>query len=328
MARVGEVEMELTLFSIIFLVGIVVMKKSIAFRKVNGMSSNEYQQSILNLIESSKDVIYFYEVNPMKFKYISPSLEKFLGHGVIEEAFKNPNVPFERIHPDDYEILSKKVRGELDYSQIIIQRWKDNSGKYRWFEEYATPVYANGQFIGVQGIIRNIDEKVKLQQELEYRIYHDTLTDIYNRDYFENEFESFNRNVNVPIAVVICDLDELKFVNDTKGHKAGDKLIIETARLLNQFSSDDHTVSRIGGDEFALIVTNKMENQIKQMIAEIRKTVEIYNLNHSKVKINMSIGYGYSPTSNEQMEAIFSHADKCMYEDKLRRKGNLIVDYI
>ncbi|NHM33730.1 hypothetical protein [Neobacillus terrae] len=63
----------------------------------------------------------------MKFKYISPSIEAFLGKGVIEEAKMNSFAPFECVHPDDYEILCKKVKGEIDYSQILIQQWKDNT---------------------------------------------------------------------------------------------------------------------------------------------------------------------------------------------------------
>src|SRR5690606_17391806 len=140
----------------------------------------------LQLVELSKDIIYYCEVKPeIKYRYVSPSVNKFMGPGIMEDSYKNPKITFERIHPDDYEILSKKISGDLDYSKPLIQRWKNEKGEYIWFEEYATPIYEKGDLIAVQGIIRNIDEKIKLQQDLEYRIVHDALTDIHNREFFE-----------------------------------------------------------------------------------------------------------------------------------------------
>jgi diguanylate cyclase (GGDEF)-like protein/PAS domain S-box-containing protein len=274
------------------------------------------------LIENSRDVIYSFEINPkMKFRYISPSLDNFLGKGAIAEAKINPNAPFERIHPDDFDILWKKVNGEMDFDKIIIQRWKDNNGDYRWFEEYASPVFKNGVFIGVQGIMRNIDEKVELQNELQYRISHDVLTDIYNRGFFEHKMDEFNERRSAPVAIVLCDLDGLKYVNDHYGHKEGDKLIQETAKLLNKFSSDSVIVSRIGGDEFVLIVTEKTESQIKQLVTDIQREIGNRNANCLRIPVRMSLGYSYAPCSKGRMEELFSQADKNMYIDKMNRKS-------
>lgn len=282
-------------------------------------------QTIFQLVESSKDVVYYYEVPKMKFTYISPSIETFLGEGVIEEAELNPYAPFERVHPDDYETLMRKVSGDMDYSEILIQRWRDNSGHYRWFEEYASPIYENGQLVVIQGIMRNIDEKVKLQQELEYRIYHDPLTDIYNREYFEKKFEELNTYINVPVALIVCDVDGLKYVNDHFGHRAGDELIKGVAALINQYSTEEISVARIGGDEFVIIAIYQTESQVQQLISDIRKDIEKYNANSSVYTIKMSIGYSYAFSSMEQMEGLFSRADKKMYEDKMSRKNRVFT---
>ncbi|NHM33729.1 GGDEF domain-containing protein [Neobacillus terrae] len=126
--------------------------------------------------------------------------------------------------------------------------------------------------------MRNIDEKVKLPQELEYRIYHDTLTDIYNREYFEKKFEELDKKINVPVSLIVCDLDGLKYVNDNLGHKAGDELIKSFVELLNQRSTEDKTVARIGGDEFILIVKNKPEDQVRHLLSEIHKDIKEFNI--------------------------------------------------
>ncbi|CAM3885312.1 PAS domain-containing protein [Mesobacillus thioparans] len=94
----------------------------------------------------------YYQVEPeFKFKYISPSLDTYLGLGVVEAAMDNPYDCFERSHPDDVEQLHDKVTGKLDYSQPILQHWSGPGGEYLWFEEYASPVYHDGQLIAVQG---------------------------------------------------------------------------------------------------------------------------------------------------------------------------------
>ncbi|MDQ0214481.1 diguanylate cyclase (GGDEF)-like protein/PAS domain S-box-containing protein [Oikeobacillus pervagus] len=283
--------------------------------------NTKLEEIIYRLVEESKDVIYHYEVRPeCKFTYISPSLEKFLGKGVIKESLENSDTPLKRIHPDDYRNLSKKVRGELDFSHPIIQRWKDNEGIYRWFEEYATPIYRNGQFVAVQGIIRNIDEKVKLQKELEYRIYHDALTGIYNREYFELISAKFNEQTNSSVAIILCDLDELKYTNDHFGHKKGDELIIAAAGLLNKFNCKEVSVSRIGGDEFVLLATGKAEKEIDQLVNGIVKEMDEYSNQNNNLMIKMSVGFAYSPTSIGLLPKLFAQADQNMYKNKASRK--------
>lgn len=70
------------------------------------------------------------------------------------------------MHPDDIELKEKKLTGQLDYTQPIIERLKGTNGIYLTFEEYATPIYENGEFVAIQGVVRNIDEKIKLEQDL------------------------------------------------------------------------------------------------------------------------------------------------------------------
>ena len=116
----------------------------------------------------------------------------------------------------------------------------------------------------------------------------------------------FNEQINTSVAIILCDLDELKYTNDNFGHKMGDVLIQETAKVLNKFSSSDITVVRIGGDEFVLIVVHKTENQIQQLITDIGKEINNYNANNSKVKIKMSVGYSYTTSSIGQMAELLS----------------------
>lgn len=281
----------------------------------------EKHDRFLHIAENSKDFIYYCDIYPkMEFRYISPSAEHYIGKGTIERSMSDARMPFERIHPDDYDVLVKKVSGELDYSKSIIQRWKDNAGNYRWFEEYATPIYENGQIVAIQGILRNIDEKIELQNDLNYRLYHDYLTDLYNREYFEMALTRLDEKEDTSVAIILCDLDELKYTNDHYGHKKGDGLLQATAELLNRFSNDAVTVARIGGDEFVFLMESQTEEEVKQLVHTITEEIHTNNRNPNNLQIHLSIGSSFSLHSKGNMTKLFTEADQQMYEHKNERK--------
>lgn len=281
-----------------------------------------YLTTLSNLVEHSQDIIYYCELKPaIKYRYLSPAIDRILSPTLVEESMKNPYTAFERIHPDDLPVLMKKAAGELDYSKPIIQRWKNDEDEYICFEEYSTPIYRNGQIVAIQGIIRNINDKVELQQQLEYKVSHDTLTDLYNRGYFESLINLYDKNEDAPIAILIFDLDELKLINDQHGHKMGDQLIKETAGLLKSLSDVDVIAARIGGDEFAVLMVNSNPAQAEAFIEEVHKEIDRLNSYESRsFKIKLSKGYAFNHSSLGKMEELFIEADNNMYRDKKRNR--------
>jgi diguanylate cyclase (GGDEF)-like protein/PAS domain S-box-containing protein len=280
------------------------------------------EKRIYQLVENSKDIVYHYQIKPeRKFLYLSPAIEHFLGIGILAEAYHNPDVPYERIHPEDFNTFSKKINGDLDYNKVIIQRWKDDNGKYRWFEEYATPIFdKQGEYVAIQGIIRNIDEAVELKRNLEYRVSHDPLTNIYNRSFFQQKMDKFDNQIDSPVSIVLFDLDNMKSINHKYGHKNGDNILIETAKLLDQYFTPGAFVSRIGGDEFSVILTNKNQIEIGYLIKDFLE--EMNNFNSSRnIRINMSVGYAYNEHSIGKMEELLLKANKNLHKNKRASKG-------
>lgn len=319
--------MDLIYFSLGLIIGIMILPIIIKNEKAKWKAKFENEKRIFQLVESSKDIIYYYEVKPhLKHRYTSPSVECFLGEGMLEKLDKNPLTPYEIIHPDDYEIMAKKISGDIDYTKPLIQRLRDNQGNYKCFEEYTTPIYQNEELVAVQGIMRNIDEKVKLQKNLEYRINHDTMTGIYNREFFEQIMDKYNEYIDISVAIILCDLDELKYLNDNFGHKKGDVLIKEAAKLLNQYFIENAVVSRIGGDEFAIIIINLNKTQVESLFENISKEISEYNKkSKNNVKIKMSMGYAFSKYSIGKMEELLAEADRNMYQDKRVKKGQNLI---
>ncbi|MFS0821760.1 GGDEF domain-containing protein [Bacillus sp. 1P02SD] len=287
----------------------------------------KYLKTIAELVENSKDIIYYCEIKPVfKYRYLSPAINKILSPTLVSDSMKNPYTAYQLIHPDDYHILEKKALGELDFSKPFIQRWRNEEGIYISFEEYATPIYnKDGELIAMQGIIRNINDKVILKQQLEYKVTHDSLTGIYNREYFEAQVEHYDKNEDVPIAIIICDLDELKYVNDTFGHKNGDNLIKETANLLKKVLDRNIVVSRIGGDEFSIMILNTNPLQVEAILEGLELEIDRFNRSTNKFNIKLSKGHAFYHSSIGKMEELFTKADNKMYEDKNQRKKQLAI---
>lgn len=295
----------------------VIIYRMIDIRKKRGLGDFE---RIFQLAEKSRDVIYYCEVKPeMKYKYISPSLDLVLGEGTVEEAYRNPHSAFDLIHPHDYGILQSKVSGEIDFDKPVIQRWRDKEGNYKWFEEYTCPVYENGELKALHGIIRNIDNRKETELRLMHRIYRDALTGTYNRLYFEEQMEKYDKHTNLPVSIIVIDLDDLKKWNDTLGHAKGDELIKQTAEILKSFASERLTISRIGGDEFVLIGEAFTDMETTGLIRTIFERLDASNEKNG-TSLKLSVGGAASPHSKGFMDCLFQEADQKMYAHKKSKK--------
>ncbi|TFE02291.1 sensor domain-containing diguanylate cyclase [Jeotgalibacillus salarius] len=299
----------IVLAAVVMCIGVLNLWFYIRLKRKYRVLTNKHQQFI-HLVETPNDFMYYADVYPVvKFKYLSPSAENFFGKGSNEGAYLSPEVAFQDIHPDDKELLLKKLVGEVDYSQPLIQRWKDKEGHYRWFEEYATPIYENGRLVALQGMLRNIDERIVMQEKIQYQLYHDSLTDLYNRTYFKEVFTKLDEDDDVSAGLLLCDLDQLKFTNDTFGHAAGDELIKQAADHLKNCVNDSSIAARIGGDEFVVLLQDVAEADLIRLMERTRNSCK-------EAGIFLSIGGAYTPSSQGQMTSLFSEADKEMYKDK------------
>lgn len=295
---------------------------AIYYWRCNWKPNQFTENNIIEIVERSKDIIYYYQIKPiMKHRFISKSVEAHLGKGVQKILLEDSEYVFQITHPDDKDTMSKKLSDELDYTKPIRQRFRSTDGEYIWFEEYITPVYRNGQLVAIQGILRNINEKKLLEEELQYQIFHDSLTKIYNRSYFEKTQNQYNEQENTSVGLIICDLDHLKYVNDCFGHQSGDAYIMSAAKLLKETVGNSGIVARIGGDEFAILLENISEQTLAKKVEELTQAFELHGevLTQDK-SLNMSMGYAWTKNSKGDMDFLYAEADARMYENKRKRK--------
>ena len=272
-------------------------------------------QPMVESVENIRDLLYYCETYPeLKYHYLSPTVDDLLGPGTLQEHIHNPKAVYDLVHPDDYSLLEAKEKGEVDFTKPLRFRFRDHYGEYIWFEEYATPIYENGRYVAVQGLFRNIHEKVILEEKLAHQAIRDGLTGVYNRQYFQQQMEKYDA-LQEEMMIAVIDLDGLKEVNDTYGHMTGDRMIQATAQALQQYACENTVVARIGGDEFAVIKPNCNYNEFEQYI----KKVHGY-LSNIHEKIQMSVGSAYAQNAYSRMNELLHEADLQMYEQKKQQK--------
>ena len=157
------------------------------------------------------------------------------------------------------------------------------------------------------------------QKILEKMAYTDLLTNVYNRNYCEkimDEMETEGR----PGFLVVLDLNELKYVNDNLGHQAGDELLVGFAQILQEVFPEE-CISRMGGDEFAVILSDKTEDVVKFHLQQLDKAIEKKNKQGSR--LSAAYGYAYYDGQEETViRKVYRKADKKMYACKKFMKGN------
>ncbi len=282
----------------------------------------ESEKRFRNLLEHSKDIVYMYEIQAEKsrFVYINNTVEELLGI-TVEEFYKSPNIPYEIVHPDDYEIHVKKADGTADYSKSIQSRMKVKNGGYIWFEDNLYPVYnSEGQLIAIEGFCRNIQDRKELETKLEELSFYDSLTSLFSSNYYHKQEKRLNEVDDSSIGVIICDLDNLKKINDSLGHTYGDRLLINFGNLLKREFDMDTVNARFGGDEFVILIENTSEDSVKNTYLGLQQSIEQFNKSNQTMPIHVSIGWAYSKTSLGVMGKVFNIADNMMYKNKLSKK--------
>ncbi len=156
----------------------------------------------------------------------------------------------------------------------------------------------------------------KTDKELKYLSLHDSLTGLYNRSYFDEEVQRLNMGRITKVGVIVCDVDGLKLTNDALGHKAGDVLLKKTAQALKMNFRKEDVVTRIGGDEFAILLPNCDRVAVEKACNRLRESIEKINQEKFFLPLSISIGYASREETNISVDDLFKLADELMYQDK------------
>lgn len=179
----------------------------------------------------------------------------------------------------------------------------------------------NGQVIGGVGILEDVTKRSEYEQRLQYLSQRDPITGLFNRSYFEQQLEMLNASLfKANIAIIICDIDNLKLINDTMGHLTGDRLLKAAGEIITNSCSPDSITARIGGDEFAVLVpTGSLEDK-ERFQKQLRESITSHNLGHPDLPVSVSFGYAISEQNQMDLKVLMREADISMYQQKIAQR--------
>ncbi|NUP21571.1 MAG: EAL domain-containing protein, partial [Streptomyces sp.] len=288
-----------------------------------------------SLVQGSSDVIMIAAPNGI-LRYVSPAAAGVYGRSAEDlVGTELANL----IHPEDLGCVVHEVRRFLAASPLeepttrIECRFR--SGEDSWLNVEST---VNRHHGGLIFNSRDVTERVRLQAQLQHNAEHDPLTDLPNRALFTRRVQqalsgrrASDRGLALRnTAVLFIDLDGFKGVNDTIGHQAGDELLVQAARRLQDTVRRGDTASRLGGDEFAALIVGDhtrdrtaRERHIVELADRLRLTLsQPYVIDGNDVRVNASIGVAFAEPGLGAGE-LLRNADLAMYRAKAGGKGRV-----
>lgn len=218
--------------------------------------------------------------------------------------------------------LLKVLHGRVSCDGCEIELTTAN-GLKKWFSIHATPITIGKKKMIIVSL-NDITQKQIKSQQLEYLSFHDSLTGLYNRRYFEEEFHRLFNSRSLPLGLILIDLNGLKIINDMLGHKMGDRFLVKIAEILSTSVRASDITARIGGDEFAIILPNTTEEGVKKLISRIEEKIEAVNRTNDMF-LSISTGYAIHFGQFNNPEELFKAADNELYKNKYSKRRRLML---
>ncbi len=196
------------------------------------------------------------------------------------------------------------------------------TGEKYYLENTASPIRdESGGIIGAVLVFRDVSEKRKRRIEMEYLSFHDLLTGLYNRRFFEEELRRLDAERNLPISIVMCDVNGLKLTNDIFGHFCGDELLKKFADVLKRTCRCDDIIARWGGDEFVVLLPKTTLEEAEQIADRIKSAFSKERI--QALRGSASVGAAAKQQSSESITEAMARAEENMYQTKSTERGGI-----
>lgn len=275
---------------------------------------------IVSLMDSIPDLIFFKDTEGVLLG-CNASFEKFVGKNKDEIVGKT-----------DYDLFPLEVADSFRFYDREMLKHQESRQNEEWIvypngrnvllDTLKTPYRdADGSLIGILGISRDITERKQKEEEVYTIAYHDHLTGLHNRRFFEEELQRINVNRNLPLTIVMGDVNGLKLINDSFGHPVGDELLKKAAAIIKKSCRADDIMARLGGDEFVILLPKTDAVETEKIIERIHELSSLEKING--LDISISFGHETKMNENEAIGDIFKNAEDKMYRNKLYEAASL-----
>jgi diguanylate cyclase (GGDEF)-like protein/PAS domain S-box-containing protein len=293
---------------------IVVMYEDITERKRAEKAILESEERYRTLFEESREAIYITSRDGKLIDFNQSALDIF---GFTREEMMGLDVLHIYVNPADRYKFQQEIEQKGSVRNYGVKFRKKDGKEMDCLLTSTVRKGIDGAIIGYQGIIRDITENKKVEDQLRHLSLHDPLTGLYNRAYFEEEMHRLESGRFDSVGIIMCDVDGLKLVNDALGHYNGDKLLMATANALRESFREGDVVARVGGDEFAILLPNSDSTTLEIASSRIQEAIGEYNSATPELPLSISMGSAMSTGNPIIMNNLFKEADNNMYREKL-----------
>ncbi len=251
-----------------------------------------------------------------------------------EDLVRNKTLPFNCLIKDEYrEMLWLEWERVLAGHKTFKSEYAITtaSGENKWVLETGQGVYgSDGTVEAIEGIIIDITNLKEKEEEIRYINEHDHLTGLYNRQYFEKKLSEMKMEENLPLSVLVADINGLHLINEAFGQHEGDLIIIKSARTIRNCCRDKDILARVGGDEFGIIMPLTDNAEAHELLDSIKSACVSFNGNNGpkSPEINISMGYATISDELELAEEALKTANEYMRNRKLFSQQSSYSDII
>ncbi|KFZ26733.1 MAG: Cyclic di-GMP phosphodiesterase response regulator RpfG [Candidatus Izimaplasma bacterium HR2] len=289
----------------------------LVFRDLSEKQQKRYEMELL--LNSTLEGIYGVDKNE-NCTFVNKSFLEILGFDSKEEILgKNMHDLIHHSFEDGTPYPSNKCRfsnalakGEHIIIDGVLWR-KDGTTISVAFSQ--TPQIKNGEISGAVCTFKDITERKQATKLLEFTANNDFLTGLHNRRYFEKNLLYYDKSENLPLTIVMADINGLKLINDAFGHESGDKLLIYASNIITESCKEQDLIARIGGDEFVIVMPNTNEKDAEKIINTINKKSALIKI--ESLELSISFGYKSKTMEYEVIQDVYRSAEDLMYREKL-----------
>lgn len=285
----------------------------ISERKAAEGELTEAEARYRDLVETAHDLVWSMDPE-CRWTYLNRAAWTIYGYSpeeMVGRAVREFQVP-DREHQDATAFRDILLGREwVHYETVHL----DRNGKPHYLSFNAKPLLdESGAVVRITGTARDITEQKAFERQLTYQAEHDSLTGLFNRHFFQQELERLVARVarsGATCAVFYVDLDQFKYINDTLGHAAGDRLLVEISALIASHVRDGDVFARFGGDEFTLLLDNIDRANALRAAENIRSLLEQYKFleGGNSFNVTCSVGIALVSESAQSADEVLSHAD-------------------
>ncbi|ACB86008.1 HD domain-containing phosphohydrolase [Natranaerobius thermophilus] len=302
---------------------VIIVVRDITELKKKELQLKESERKFRQLAENIDHVFWMRSKDNQKVIYVNPAYET-VWKRPRQELYQRADAFIKYVHPDDKYHVKQEYKEFLQTgifnSEYRIVR---PDGEVRWIWSRSNPVMdENGRVIRYAGLAVDITERKQAEEKIRYLSFYDRVTGLYNRAYLEEEIERLDVERQLPISIIIADVNGLKLINDTFGHDRGDDLLENAAGILKKVCRQEDIIGRWGGDEFVILLPQTSYTNAQQVLSRIHNECKRYELQ------TFALGVATKTSKEQSIKQVFKRAEERMYKNKLQESSKAKSDII